>query len=165
MKLPLMLLGLVISSLGAFGQAQNPVPPDRFVDVPKDHWAYQAVENLRAKGILVGYPNNTYRGKRTMNRYELAAALDRVIKQELSTVRPGPQGPRGEKGERGTKGERGPAGPPGTVPEEVIQFRKLLEGFRDEAAALARQVEAAGSKLDTISKDASDIKGRLGHRQ
>src|SRR5947207_5895247 len=83
----------------------------QFVDVPKDHWAYQAVESLRSKGILVGYPDNNYRGKRTMTRYELSAALDRSLKAVLAT--PGPQGPKGEKGEQGPKGERGPAGPPG----------------------------------------------------
>jgi hypothetical protein len=27
-----------------------------FPDVPKTHWAYSAVESLREKGILRGYP-------------------------------------------------------------------------------------------------------------
>jgi hypothetical protein len=27
-----------------------------FPDVPKDHWAYEAVANLKRQGILVGYP-------------------------------------------------------------------------------------------------------------
>jgi hypothetical protein len=33
-------------------------PPTRapFVDVPRDHWAYEAVEELRQRGILLGYP-------------------------------------------------------------------------------------------------------------
>lgn len=29
---------------------------DGFSDVPKDHWAYQAVTELKQKGILKGYP-------------------------------------------------------------------------------------------------------------
>jgi hypothetical protein len=36
-----------------------PLPPasDRpFADVPRDHWAYEAVEELRKRGILRGYP-------------------------------------------------------------------------------------------------------------
>ena len=28
----------------------------QFPDVPKGHWAYQAVLDLKQKGILVGYP-------------------------------------------------------------------------------------------------------------
>jgi hypothetical protein len=33
-------------------------PPTRgpFVDVPRNHWAYEAVEELRQRGILLGYP-------------------------------------------------------------------------------------------------------------
>lgn len=31
-----------------------------FPDVPKDHWAYQAVTDLKRRGILVGYPAGTY---------------------------------------------------------------------------------------------------------
>ena len=34
--------------------AQSETPP--FADVPRDHWAYQAVERLRQMGILIGCP-------------------------------------------------------------------------------------------------------------
>ena len=30
--------------------------PTPFPDVPKDHWAFQAVEALRVRGLLHGYP-------------------------------------------------------------------------------------------------------------
>ena len=33
-----------------------PVRTEPFPDVPKDHWAYDAVEQLRQRGILRGYP-------------------------------------------------------------------------------------------------------------
>src|ERR1700722_17117974 len=33
-----------------------------FPDVPKDHWAYNAVQELRDKGIFIGYPNGTFNG-------------------------------------------------------------------------------------------------------
>lgn len=32
-----------------------------FPDVPKDHWAYQAVETVRKAGIVIGYPDNRFR--------------------------------------------------------------------------------------------------------
>ena len=35
-----------------------PVAPP-FSDVPKNHWAFNAVEKLRQGGILVGYPNGS----------------------------------------------------------------------------------------------------------
>ena len=158
MKLPLLIVALGVVSLPVWAQGQNPTPPDRFVDVPLDHWAYQAVENLRAKGILVGYPNSNYRGKRTVTRYELAVALERALKSGPQNL-PGPQGPKGEKG------ERGPAGPPGVVPDEVIQFRKALEGMKSEAGSIGKGLESANRRIDSISKDVSQIKGHLDHKE
>jgi hypothetical protein len=32
-----------------------------FPDVPKDHWAYQAVETIHGAGIVVGYPHGEFR--------------------------------------------------------------------------------------------------------
>src|SRR5690606_4720523 len=45
-------------------------------DVNPDHWASQAISELINKycGIMVGYPDNTFRGSREMTRYEMAAA-------------------------------------------------------------------------------------------
>ena len=83
--------------------AQQPTPPDRFVDVPTDHWAYQAVENLRKEGIVVGYPDARLRGKRTVTRYEAAVGLDRFYRQVTSRI---PQ-----RRSTGISGPRGPAGP------------------------------------------------------
>ncbi len=36
-----------------------------FPDVPKDHWAYQAVEQVRETGIMVGYPGREFRTDET----------------------------------------------------------------------------------------------------
>ena len=41
----------------AAASAVKPPTTDRpFSDVPKDHWAAAAVETLRRRGIVVGYP-------------------------------------------------------------------------------------------------------------
>jgi hypothetical protein len=37
-------------------QAAEPSTRGPFVDVPRDHWAFEAVEELRQRGILLGYP-------------------------------------------------------------------------------------------------------------
>ena len=132
----------------------------QFADVPKDHWAYGAVESLRQKGILLGYPDGQYRGKRTLTRYELAAGLDRA----LQTVKPGPQGPKGEKGERGEKGpqgERGPQGPVGITQEELNSILQQFKSARDSAADIHKQINDADRKLDRAHEDVKAIKGKL----
>ena len=37
-----------------------------FEDVPADHWAYDAVAQLAADGVIEGYGDGTYRGDRRL---------------------------------------------------------------------------------------------------
>ncbi|HOP80625.1 MAG TPA: S-layer homology domain-containing protein, partial [Armatimonadota bacterium] len=50
-----------------------------FADVPPDHWAYEAVNELQEDGILIGYPDGTFRGNRAITRYEFAVAIARMV--------------------------------------------------------------------------------------
>jgi hypothetical protein len=53
----MMLSTLYILASCAVARTDNaPVRTTPFPDVPKTHWAYDAVESLRQKGILRGYP-------------------------------------------------------------------------------------------------------------
>ena len=56
-----------------------PVLANPFADVPLNHWAYDAVDYLWAKGVIIGYPDGTFGGNRTMTRYEFAEAIARVL--------------------------------------------------------------------------------------
>jgi hypothetical protein len=66
------LASIALTSAPAF--AQGP-----FADVPADHWAYAAVDKLQRAGIVIGYPDQTYGGKRAMTRYEFAVAIARLL--------------------------------------------------------------------------------------
>ena len=48
-------------------------------DVPFDHWAYDAVQTLVDKGIIIGYPDGLFHGDRAMTRYEFAMAISRLL--------------------------------------------------------------------------------------
>ncbi len=56
-----------------------PVLANPFADVPLNHWAYDAVDYLAAKGVIIGYPDGTFGGNRTLTRYEFAEALARAL--------------------------------------------------------------------------------------
>ena len=52
----------------------------QFSDVYPTDWAYQALSNLVEQyGCVAGYPNGTFRGNRTMTRYEAAALLNACL--------------------------------------------------------------------------------------
>lgn len=40
--------------------APAPLASQPFSDVPRDHWAFEAVEKLRQRGIITGYPGGTF---------------------------------------------------------------------------------------------------------
>ena len=50
-----------------------------FMDVDINHWAYDAIGQLAAEGILSGYPDGMYKGKEPTSRYEMASALARML--------------------------------------------------------------------------------------
>jgi len=58
--------------------AASPVKAAPFSDVPEDHWAYMAVWKLASEGILIGYPDGTFRGDEPITRYEAAVVLERL---------------------------------------------------------------------------------------
>ena len=51
-----------------------------FKDVPQGHWAEDSVYDLVKMGVTGGFPDGTYRGKKDMNRYEIAAFLSKFDK-------------------------------------------------------------------------------------
>jgi len=69
-----LVLVLVLVLAFAFPVLANP-----FVDVPLNHWAYDAVQSLSAKGIIVGYPDGTFGGGKSLTRYEFAEAVAKAL--------------------------------------------------------------------------------------
>lgn len=68
---------LAIATLVAFAAPAFAANP--FADVPMNHWAYDAVAQLAANGIVVGYPDGAYKGPQPATRYELAAVVARAL--------------------------------------------------------------------------------------
>lgn len=49
-------------------------------DVPEGHYAYDAVNDLVRRGVTNGFPDGTYRGKKEMNRFEIAAFISKLAR-------------------------------------------------------------------------------------
>jgi hypothetical protein len=59
-------------------------------DVHPSDWAFQALQALVERyGIVVGYPDGTFRGERSLSRYEFAALLQRVMDYVYNQRNPG----------------------------------------------------------------------------
>jgi hypothetical protein len=89
-----------------------------FSDVAPSDWAYQALSNLVDNyQCLVGYPDRTFRGQRSLTRYEFAAGLNACLDVLVSTL--------------------------GDVSVEDLEaIRRLQEEFSTELATLRGRVDA-----------------------
>ncbi len=71
---------LALIAVAAFVACAAPAfAANPFADVPMNHWAYDAVAQLAANGIVVGYPDGAYKGPQAATRYELAAVVARAL--------------------------------------------------------------------------------------
>lgn len=94
-----------------------------FMDVPMNHWAYDAIGQLAARGVLSGYPDGTYKGNQPTTRYEMASALARA----LAVVDM-------------TKASK----------QDVEMLKKLVVEFKDELDALGVKVDKLDSRVALI---------------
>ena len=72
---------LVVGAASTTFAAANP-----FSDVPRDHWAYDAVTQLASDGVIEGYGDGTYRGDRNITRYEMAQMVAKAMAKENMPV-------------------------------------------------------------------------------
>ncbi|MDR1622639.1 MAG: S-layer homology domain-containing protein, partial [Synergistaceae bacterium] len=108
---------LLLSATAGFA-ATNP-----FMDVPLNHWAYDAIGQLAAQGVLSGYPDGTYKGRQPTTRYEMASALARAL--ALVDM---------------TKADN----------RDVDMLKKLIIEFSDELDMLGVKVEQVDKRLGVI---------------
>jgi len=130
-----------------------------FADVPTDHWAYDAVNELAKAGIINGYPDNTFGGKRALTRYEFAIATQRGLQEVQRRIDAAIA-----KHEQEKHGVTAPP-PPAAAPEvrkedfdrlrsDVDQLRRLMTEFQDTLAAL-------GTDVDQLKRDVAALGERL----
>ncbi|MFC6662532.1 S-layer homology domain-containing protein [Deinococcus multiflagellatus] len=81
---------LTLALLGSFAQAQSGTSqpsttktPEAIVDVPAGHWARAGVDLLVRKGLILGYPDGTFRGNQAISRYEAATIFARLLAQNV----------------------------------------------------------------------------------
>ncbi len=133
----------VVAPMVSPAQAQNRA---EFQDVPRDHWAYPALQKLAAAGILEGYPpTGDFRGQRAMTRYEFAVAIARL----LDNLPTGNGGPNQATLDRITALEAR-AVPDVTRAQVNDLIAALQREFRDELARLSGRVDTLETRVGAL---------------
>jgi S-layer homology domain len=111
-----------------------------FADVPTNHWAYDAIAELAAKGLVEGYPDGTFKGDRAMTRYEMAMVVARLLARIESIQIPAP------------------APAPQVTANDLATIQRLINEFRAELAALGVRVTAIEEELNAIKARLDNVR-------
>ena len=137
----LTILLVLIFSVGAFAQ--------EFDDVPRDHWAYDSVQNLAEKGYLSLYSGEDFNGEQPLTRYEMAEIISNVLDNTIS----------------GSNSKN-------LSDKDVDVIRKLSLEFRDELVTVAERQKDFEERLNNIedtnqiqNEDISNINVRVSEMQ
>ena len=79
---PEVVSGAAVDSSMAKDTAVSQAGADGFTDVPKGHWAYDAIDYLAKEGIIEGMGDGTFQGGRTMTRYEMAVITAKAAQSD-----------------------------------------------------------------------------------
>lgn len=112
--------------------AQN----DPFADVSPTSWAYRAVLQLRADGLIEGYPDGYFHGNRTLTRYEMAVLTQRAVDKLESDM---------TDASKATK----------VNSDDIALVRKLLDAYGSDLAAVKKQLAATEAQSN---KNAAELK-------
>lgn len=96
---------------------------DSFSDVPKDHWAYAAIQTLVKNKVIEGFDDDTFRGDRPLTRFEMALIVENALD-------------KAEKGDALSK----------------AAINKLKQEFAPELKNLGARVDKVEKKVDKIEK-------------
>jgi S-layer homology domain len=114
-------------------------PVSELKDVSPDHWAYNAIQTLVEKyQVMEGFPDRTFRGNKTLTRYELAAALAKVMARVEQRIAQATGQPVEVE--------------PGVNPEDLRTIARLQREFREELDALKARVDTIDSRVMALEK-------------
>ncbi|NLG78520.1 MAG: hypothetical protein GX492_01640 [Firmicutes bacterium] len=162
-----------------------PTAAGPFADVPENHWAYEAVKQLAAYGLVEGFPDGTFKGAEPMTRYQMAmviarllVSLDAQIKAEIEAAKAGltpPPAPAPAPAPTEKIIERETVTVEKPVIEKVIEqtiVEKLkteeldalaakVAGVEGKVAGVEGAVDAVSGKVDEVDRKADEINAKV----
>jgi len=149
---------LVVAAVLAAMLASATAQP--FADVPTNHWAYDAIAELAAKGVVEGHPDGSFRGKQPLSRFEMAMIVARILARIEAIPRPQPSpadlvlGPALAATQAriaaAEVGYRAALARQGVNDQTLATLKRLVAEFRAELAALGVRIGALESELAAI---------------
>ncbi|MCL6499366.1 MAG: S-layer homology domain-containing protein [Firmicutes bacterium] len=143
-KLVLSLAAVLVLALVA------PVVGQPFADVPTNHWAYDAIAELAAKGLVEGFPDGTFKGNQPLTRYEMAMIVARIIARIEAIPTPPPPEVRRADLDAVRRDLTAATGRITASERTIATLQRLVNEFRAELQALGVRVTALEEELSAL---------------
>lgn len=132
---------LLAAALAA-GVARAPVAAQAnpFRDVPGDHWSLAAIRKLAEEGLVEGFPDGTYKGKKVVTRYDLAIHLAKLLAR-VDRIRA--------------------SGRAGLTPEDAVTVTRLTTEYKQELDLLGVKVDALEGRLGAVERTTQKLEKDL----
>ncbi len=139
--------GLSLLTLPAAMQAQ-----EAGKDVPPNHWAYSAVQDLAKKGLIKGYPpDGNFLGNRTLSRYEMATIIERSLGRMDEMVGQKPP----------AAADRASQADLDALKASVGEIRSLVEDFKKELLVIGTDLSKAKDDIDALKAQMGALSGKV----
>ncbi|HHY98820.1 MAG TPA: hypothetical protein GX509_08785, partial [Firmicutes bacterium] len=143
-----------------------PAMASPFADVPANHWAYNAVSQLAAYGLVEGFPDGSFKGNEPMTRYQMAmvvarllVSLDAQIKSEIEAAKQELKAEALATPEKPAEPAK-PAEQP-VAPAEKAAVERVVEKTIVEKLDKT-ELEALASKVSDLESAVADVQGKVG---
>jgi predicted nucleic acid-binding Zn-ribbon protein len=115
------------------------VQAQAFPDIPANHWAGEAVQRIADLGIVIGFPDGTYRGNEGFTRYQAALVISRlldVIRADMDAMK-------------------------ALTDADIASLRNALQELASDVAAQDVRLSAVEGAVASISDDTASNTARI----
>lgn len=131
-----LVLTLLAATLVSGALAQNSTA---FPDVPANHWAAAAVDRIAKLGIIIGFPDGTFRGNEAFTRYQAALVISRlldVVNQNVNSSL-------------------------AMTKSDIQSLRNAVQGLASDVASQGVRLSSAESAIASLSDDSTANKSAI----
>ncbi|HKI58473.1 MAG TPA: S-layer homology domain-containing protein, partial [Trueperaceae bacterium] len=156
-----LVLTLLAATLVSGALAQN--SSTSFPDIPANHWAAAAVSRIANLGIVIGFPDGTFRGNEAFTRYQAALVISRLLdvvnqnvnsslamtKSDIQSLRNAVQGVASDVASQGVR---------------LSSAESAIASLSDDVTANKSSIASNSSRLDKLEQQISSLQSSAGQQ-
>jgi len=162
-----LVLTLLAATLVSGALAQNSTS---FPDIPANHWAADAVSRIANLGIVIGFPDGTFRGNEAFTRYQAALVISRLLdvvnqnvnsslamtKSDIESLRNAVQGLASDVASQGVRLSSAESAI-ASLSDDVTANKSSIASMSNDVTANKSAIASNASRLDAVEQKLNNL--------